>query len=210
VYEPESPATTAPEDRTENPYVQLEGGFLAGLGVLPHRTPEARRDLTVGQTAGQDPAVPAIAGIGVPLLAFDGGVTTLGSSGATAITTSAGGTTLGAVLAPVVAFFGVLLYPQSTIVSDDDERRMLEASLAASAARGEIAISVGAVVASAPLMSKVHNEKEGDGTRGKTLEEIAEAFKDKLTPGQLKKLLEQVEKLRGLRNKSKDSRKGKK
>jgi RHS repeat-associated protein len=63
-------ATTAPEDWTENSYVQLEGGFIAGLSlglvpfagvgqqlldageVLPHGTPEARFGLAVGQIVG--------------------------------------------------------------------------------------------------------------------------------------------------------------
>jgi hypothetical protein len=54
----------------QNPYVQVEGGFLAGLSlgivpfagvgqqlldageVLPHGTPEARRGLAVGQIVG--------------------------------------------------------------------------------------------------------------------------------------------------------------
>jgi len=64
------PVTTAPEDWRQNPYVQLEGGFLGGLalgvvpfggvgqqlldagGVLPHGTPEARRGLAVGLVVG--------------------------------------------------------------------------------------------------------------------------------------------------------------
>ena len=68
-YDPQ-PATTAPEDRTQNPYVQVEGGFVAGLmlgmvpfggvghqlldqgKVLPPGTPEARRGLAVGQIVG--------------------------------------------------------------------------------------------------------------------------------------------------------------
>jgi hypothetical protein len=63
-------ATTAPEDWTQNPYVQIEGGFLAGVSlglvplggvghqladageVLPHGTPEARFGLAVGQVVG--------------------------------------------------------------------------------------------------------------------------------------------------------------
>ena len=53
------------------------------------------------------------------------------------------------------------------------------------------------------FMSKAQHEREGDGTRGKTLEEIREAFKDRLSEGELKKLLQKVEKLRGLRNKQK-------
>jgi hypothetical protein len=68
-YDPQ-PVTTAPEDWSQNPYVQVEGGFLAGLslgvvpfggvgqqlldagGVLPHGTPEARRGLAVGLIVG--------------------------------------------------------------------------------------------------------------------------------------------------------------
>jgi hypothetical protein len=53
------------------------------------------------------------------------------------------------------------------------------------------------------LMSKSQHEREGDGTRGKTLEEIREAYKDRLSAGELKKLLQKVEKPRGLRNKQK-------
>jgi RHS repeat-associated protein len=63
-------ATTAPEDWTQNPYIQIEGGFLAGVSlglvpfagvgqqlldageVLPHGTPEARFGLAVGQIVG--------------------------------------------------------------------------------------------------------------------------------------------------------------
>jgi hypothetical protein len=63
-------ATTAPEDWTQNPYVQLEGGFLAGVSLglvpfggvgqqladagelLPHGTPEARLGLAIGQIVG--------------------------------------------------------------------------------------------------------------------------------------------------------------
>jgi hypothetical protein len=60
---------------------------------------------------------------------------------------------------------------------------------------------------STPLLSKAWSEREGDGTRGKTIEEITEAYKDKLSEGELKKLIEQVQKLRGERNKNKDSRK---
>jgi hypothetical protein len=48
--------------------------------------------------------------------------------------------------------------------------------------------------------SKNAHEREGDGTRNKTADEIKEAFKDKLTPGELKKLLQKVEKLRKERN----------
>jgi hypothetical protein len=62
--------TTAPEDWTQNPYVQIEGGFLAGVSlglvplggvghqlldageVLPHGTPEARLGLSVGLIVG--------------------------------------------------------------------------------------------------------------------------------------------------------------
>jgi hypothetical protein len=58
-------ATTAPDDWTQNSYVQLEGGFLAGVSLglvplggvgqqladagelLPHVTPEARFGLSV-------------------------------------------------------------------------------------------------------------------------------------------------------------------
>ena len=57
------------------------------------------------------------------------------------------------------------------------------------------------------MMSKMQSEREGDGTRGKTVEEIIEAYKDKLSKGELKKLIEQIQKLRGQRNKNKDSRK---
>jgi RHS repeat-associated protein len=63
-------ATTTPEDLTQNPYVQVEGGFLAGVSlglvpmggvghqlldageVLPHGTPEARLGLSVGLIVG--------------------------------------------------------------------------------------------------------------------------------------------------------------
>jgi hypothetical protein len=63
-------ATTAPDDWRQNPYVQIEGGFLAGVSlglvpmggvgqqladageVLPHGTPEARLGLAVGQIVG--------------------------------------------------------------------------------------------------------------------------------------------------------------
>jgi hypothetical protein len=62
--------TTALEDGGQNPYVQVEGGFLGGLAlgvvpfggaghqvldaadVLPHGTPEARRGLAVGLVVG--------------------------------------------------------------------------------------------------------------------------------------------------------------
>jgi RHS repeat-associated protein len=65
-----SQPTTTPEDWVQNPYVQVEGGFLAGLSlgfvpfagvghqlldaaeVLPDSTPEARRGLAVGQIFG--------------------------------------------------------------------------------------------------------------------------------------------------------------
>ncbi|MGK4000932.1 RHS repeat-associated core domain-containing protein [Sorangium sp. So ce1024] len=64
------PVTTAPIDWSQNPYVQVEGGFIAGLllgavpfagvghglldatGVLPHGTPEARMGLAIGQIVG--------------------------------------------------------------------------------------------------------------------------------------------------------------
>ncbi|WP_437952580.1 RHS repeat-associated core domain-containing protein [Sorangium sp. So ce296] len=64
------PVTTAPIDWSQNPYVQLEGGFVAGLslgavpfagvghglldaaGVLAHGTPEARMGLAIGQIVG--------------------------------------------------------------------------------------------------------------------------------------------------------------
>ncbi|WP_437730195.1 RHS repeat-associated core domain-containing protein [Sorangium sp. So ce1335] len=64
------PMTTAPIDWSQNPYVQLEGGFVAGLllgavpfagvghglldaaGVLAHGTPEARMGLAIGQIVG--------------------------------------------------------------------------------------------------------------------------------------------------------------
>ena len=63
-------STTATDDISQNPYVQFEGGFLAGLAegfvpfagmghqlldaadVLDHGTPEARRGLAVGQILG--------------------------------------------------------------------------------------------------------------------------------------------------------------
>jgi RHS repeat-associated protein len=63
-------ATTAPEDWSQNPYVQIEGGFVAGLllgfvpfggvgqqlldagEVLPHGTPQSRFGLAVGQIVG--------------------------------------------------------------------------------------------------------------------------------------------------------------
>ncbi|HZF52338.1 MAG TPA: RHS repeat-associated core domain-containing protein, partial [Polyangiaceae bacterium] len=63
-------ATTAPDDWRQNPYVQIEGGFLAGVSLglvplggvgqqladagelLPHGTPEARLGLAVGQIVG--------------------------------------------------------------------------------------------------------------------------------------------------------------
>lgn len=53
------------------------------------------------------------------------------------------------------------------------------------------------------LLSKARDMREGDGTRGKTIEQIRADFKDKLTPGELNKLVQQVEKIRGLRNKQK-------
>ncbi|WP_437732665.1 RHS repeat-associated core domain-containing protein [Sorangium sp. So ce1335] len=64
------PVTTAPIDWSHNPYVQVEGGFIAGLllgavpfaglghglldaaGVLAHGTPEARMGLAIGQIVG--------------------------------------------------------------------------------------------------------------------------------------------------------------
>ncbi|WP_437962692.1 RHS repeat-associated core domain-containing protein (plasmid) [Sorangium sp. So ce119] len=64
------PVTTAPTDWSQNPYVQIEGGFVAGLllgavpfagvghglldaaGVLAHGTPEARIGLAIGQIVG--------------------------------------------------------------------------------------------------------------------------------------------------------------
>ncbi|CAN97847.1 hypothetical carbohydrate-binding protein, Rhs family [Sorangium cellulosum So ce56] len=64
------PMTTAPIDWSQNPYVQIEGGFVAGLllgavpfagvghelldagGVLAHGTPEARTGLAIGQIVG--------------------------------------------------------------------------------------------------------------------------------------------------------------
>jgi hypothetical protein len=63
-------AATTAEDWTQNPYVQIEGGFLAGVSlglvpmggvgqqladageVLPHGTPEARLGLSVGMIVG--------------------------------------------------------------------------------------------------------------------------------------------------------------
>ncbi|KYF92944.1 hypothetical protein BE20_10620 [Sorangium cellulosum] len=62
--------STAPIDWSQNPYVQIEGGFVAGLllgavpfagvghelldaaGVLAHGTPEARMGLAIGQIVG--------------------------------------------------------------------------------------------------------------------------------------------------------------
>ncbi|WP_437875262.1 hypothetical protein [Sorangium sp. So ce513] len=64
------PMTTAPIDWSQNPYVQVEGGFVAGLllgvvpfagvghglldtgGVLAHGKPEARIGLAIGQIVG--------------------------------------------------------------------------------------------------------------------------------------------------------------
>ena len=64
------PVTTAPIDWSQNPYVQIEGGFVAGLllgavpfagvghqlldaaGALPHGTSEARMGLAIGQIVG--------------------------------------------------------------------------------------------------------------------------------------------------------------
>ncbi|MGK3979631.1 RHS repeat-associated core domain-containing protein [Sorangium sp. So ce118] len=64
------PVTTAPLDWSQNPYLQIEGGFVAGLslglvpfagvghelldaaGVLAHGTPEARMGLAIGQIVG--------------------------------------------------------------------------------------------------------------------------------------------------------------
>jgi hypothetical protein len=64
------PANAAPEDWKESPLVQLTGGFLGGLclggvpfagvsqqlldatGALPHRNPEARLGLALGQIVG--------------------------------------------------------------------------------------------------------------------------------------------------------------
>ena len=51
--------------------------------------------------------------------------------------------------------------------------------------------------------AKARDEREGDGTRGKSYDEIKEAFKDKLTSGELRKLLEKVQKIRGERNRQK-------
>jgi len=68
-HDPQAP-TTAPDDWRQNPYVQIEGGFLAGVSlglvpmggvgqqladageVLPHGTPEARLGLSVGMIVG--------------------------------------------------------------------------------------------------------------------------------------------------------------
>jgi len=68
-YDPQ-PVTEAPEDWSKNSYVQIEGGFLAGLAlgfvpfggvgqqaldaahVLPHGTANARLGLAVGQIFG--------------------------------------------------------------------------------------------------------------------------------------------------------------
>ena len=64
------PVTTAQKDWVQNPYVQVEGGFVGGVplgvvpfagvgqqvldagGVLPPGTPDARRGLAVGQIFG--------------------------------------------------------------------------------------------------------------------------------------------------------------
>ncbi|WP_437483773.1 hypothetical protein WME75_43450 [Sorangium sp. So ce1014] len=64
------PVTTAPIDGSQNPYVQVEAGFVAGLllgavpfagvghelldvaGVLAHGTSEARMGLAIGQIVG--------------------------------------------------------------------------------------------------------------------------------------------------------------
>jgi RHS repeat-associated protein len=83
-------------------------------------------------------------------------------------------------------------------------------SAAAADSAAAVADAVAAVEVGNALiwMSKAAHEREGDGTRGKTIQEIIDAFKDKLTPGQLKKLIEKVEKLRGLRNKAKRGKKG--
>ena len=135
------------------------------------------------------------------------GAGALGAGTAAGAGTSAGtvvgGSSLGAFFAPVTAALLVLLYPRQTIVSDDAEREMLNASKAARSAADSTLIAA----ATASQMGKIWDDKEGDGTRGKTIEEIKEAFKDKLSPGELKKLLQKVEKFRGNRNKEKDSRK---
>jgi hypothetical protein len=65
-----SQSTTAPDDWVQNPYVQIEGGFLAGLAegfvpfggvghqildlgeVIPHGSPQARFGLAFGQVLG--------------------------------------------------------------------------------------------------------------------------------------------------------------
>ena len=56
--------------------------------------------------------------------------------------------------------------------------------------------------------SKSRDEREGDGTRGKSYDEVRELFKDKLSAGELNKLIQKLQKLRGERNQQK--RKGNK
>ena len=70
---------------------------------------------------------------------------------------------------------------------------------------GLLGSSTAAAGSSGPLvwMSKSRHEREGEGTRGKTIEQIREAYKGRLTRGQLNRLIQQVEKLRGQRNKAK-------
>lgn len=51
--------------------------------------------------------------------------------------------------------------------------------------------------------AKARDLREGEDTRGKSLDEIREALKDRLTEGELKKKIQQVEKIRGKRNKQK-------
>ncbi len=79
------------------------------------------------------------------------------------------------------------------------------APVCTAAATKTLALVTTAAAACAGLiyMSKARDEREGDGTRGKSIDEIVEKFKDKLSPGELKKLIEKVQKIRGKRNKQK-------
>jgi RHS repeat-associated protein len=111
-------------------------------------------------------------------------------------------------LSPVAAFVGAFLYHEATVVSAADYQAYLDADRAREAAQRlalaraapAVALAAAGAIIVPPLMSKAEHDKEGDGTRGKTPAEIAEAFKDKLTAGELKKLLQKVEKFRGKRN----------
>ncbi len=51
--------------------------------------------------------------------------------------------------------------------------------------------------------AKGGRDREGDGTRGLTQEQIIEKFKDRMTAGQLKELLKRVDKFRGNANREK-------